>query len=553
MATGKLAFIPLGGATEIGKNLYAYRLGDQILVVDCGLMFPTDEMLGVDVVIPDITYLVENREKVLGIVLTHGHEDHIGALPYVLPQLPVPIWATQLTLGLVRPKLHEHGLWNDTEWHVVEDGDRVQIGDFNVQFVHMCHSVPDTCSLILRTPAGTIVHTGDFKFDQTPVDGKVSDIAALATAGDEGVLALVTDSTNIDKPGHVLSERVVGAAIDRVMREAEGRVIVASFASNINRVQQVVEVSQRHGRKVAAAGRSMAQNIEIARELGYLTIAEDVLIRLDQIGDYPPNRLTILTTGSQGEPLSALTRMAMDDHRHVKIQSGDTVIISATAIPGNEDLVLRTINHLTRQGAHVIHPSHPLHAEVHVSGHGNQEELKLMLNLTRPGFVIPVHGEYRHQEMWRRMAEEMEYLGIKLENGDVLELGEEEAVLTTRVAAGAVFVDGSGLSGMEDAVLRDRWHLAQDGIFIVVASIDKSTGRLIAGPDVISRGSILTGEAEAVTEIARQRVIELLEALPEDGAHDWTTVRTDVRRTLNKLLQKETGRRPMIVPVIMEI
>jgi ribonuclease J len=553
MANGKLAIIPLGGATEIGKNMFAYRLGEQILVVDCGLMFPTDEMLGVDIVIPDITYLVENRDKVLGIVLTHGHEDHIGALPYVLPQLPVPIWATQLTLGLVRPKLHEHGLWNDTEWHVVEDGERVQIGDFNVQFVHMCHSVPDTCSLILRTPAGNVVHTGDFKFDQTPVDGKVSDIAALAAAGDEGVLALVTDSTNIDKPGHVLSERVVGAAIDRVIREAHGRVIVASFASNINRVQQVVEVSQRYGRKVAAAGRSMAQNIDIARELGYLTIAEDALIRLEQLNDYPASGVTILTTGSQGEPLSALTRMAMDDHRHVKIQSGDTVIISATAIPGNEDLVLRTINHLTRQGAHVIHPSHPPHAEVHVSGHGNQEELKLMLNLTRPGFVIPVHGEYRHLEMWRRMAEEMEYLAIKLENGDVLELGEEEAVLTTRVAAGAVFVDGSGVSGMEDAVLRDRWHLAQDGIFIVVASIDKTTGRLIAGPDVISRGSILTGEAEAVTEVARQRVIELLEALPEDGPHDWTTVRTDVRRTLNKLLQKETGRRPMIVPVIMEI
>jgi ribonuclease J len=553
MSNGKLAIIPLGGATEIGKNLTVYRLGEQFLVVDCGLMFPTDEMLGVDIVIPDVTFLVENREKVLGIVLTHGHEDHIGALPYVLPQLPVPIWATQLTLGLVRPKLHEHGLWNDTEWHVVEDGERVQIGDFNVQFVHVCHSVPDTCSVILRTPAGNVVHTGDFKFDQTPVDGKVSDIGALAAVGDEGVLALVTDSTNVDKPGHVLSERVVGAAIDRVIREAEGRVIVATFASNISRIQQVVEVSQRYGRKVAAAGRSMAQNIDIARELGYLTISEDAMVRLEQVKDLSPGEITIMTTGSQGEPLSALTRMAMDDHRHVKIQSGDTVIISATAIPGNEDLVLRTINHLTRQGAHVIHPIHHPHTEVHVSGHGNQEELKLMLNLTRPTYVIPVHGEYRHLETWRRMAEEMEYLAIKLENGDVLELGEEEASLTHRVAAGAVFVDGSGLSGMEDAVLRDRWHLAQDGIFIVVASIDKTTGRLIAGPDVIARGSILTGEAEAITEVARQRVIELLETLPEDGPHDWTTVRTDVRRTLNKLIQKETGRRPMIVPVIMEI
>jgi len=553
MPNSKLAVIPLGGATEIGKNLTVYRLGEQLLVVDCGLMFPTDEMLGVDVLIPDVTYLVENREKVVGIVLTHGHEDHIGALAYVLPQVPVPIWGTRLTLGLVRPRLHEHGLWNDTEWHEVEDDERVQIGAFNIEFVHMCHSVPDTCSLIIRTPAGTVVHTGDFKFDQTPVDGKPSDIGALALAGDEGVLALVCDSTNVDKPGHVLSERVVGAALGRVIREAEGRVIVATFASNINRVQQVIDASQHCGRKVAAAGRSMARNIDIARELGYLTIAEDAMVRLEQVKDIPPGEITLLTTGSQGEPLSALTRMAMDDHRHVKIQKGDTVIISATAIPGNEDTVLRTINYLTRQGAHVIHPMYPPYAEVHVSGHGNQEELKMMLNLTRPAFVIPVHGEYRHLEMWRRMAEEMDYLAIKLENGDVLEMDEEEAALVSRVTAGTVFVDGSGIGGMEDAVLRDRWHLAEDGIFIVVVSIDRSTGRLIAGPDVISRGAILTSEVEVITETARQRVIDILEARTEDTPADWATIRTDIRRSLNKVLQKETGRRPMILPIIMEI
>jgi ribonuclease J len=553
MSEPKLQIIPLGGATEIGKNMTAYRLGGQILIVDCGLMFPDEEMLGVDIVIPDVTYLLERKEEVLGIVLTHGHEDHIGALPYVLRQLPVPIWATRLTLGLIRSKLHEHGLWSDTAWHVAEDGERVEIGEFNVEFVHVCHSIPDSCSLVIRTPAGTIVHTGDFKFDQTPNDGKPTDVRALAQAGDEGVTALVIDSTNVDKPGHVVSERVVAAALNRVFLDAPGRVIIATFASNISRIQQVFEVSERYERRVAVAGRSMSQNIEIARELGYLTVGEEAMIRLEQVAEMAPSAVTILTTGSQGEPLSALSRMAMEDHKHVKIERGDTVIISANAIPGNENTILRTMNNLSRQGAHVIHPIHSPYSDVHVSGHGNQEDLKLMLNLVRPDYVIPVHGEYRHLALWKRMAEEMEYLAIPLENGDVLELGEEEAVITEHVTAGAVFVDGSGVSGVEDIVLRDRWHLSQDGIFIVVASIDKATGRLIAGPDVVSRGSLLTSEAETINEEARQRVVELVEALPEDATVDWTTVRTDIRRNLNKFLQAKTGRRPMVVPILMEI
>lgn len=549
----KLQFIPLGGATEIGKNIYAYRLGGQILVVDCGLMFPDDQMLGVDIIIPDIGFLLEQREAVLGIVLTHGHEDHIGALPYVLRQLPVPIWGTRLTLGLIRSKLHEHGLWADTQWHVVEDGDRVQIGDFNVEFVHVCHSVPDTCSLIIRTPAGTVVHTGDFKFDQTPTDGKVTNLRALAQAGDEGVLALVTDSTNVDKPGWVVSERAVGVAMDEVFAEARGRVVVATFASNISRLQQVFDVSARYERKVAIAGRSMLQNIEIARELGYLTVGDDAMIRIEQVPEMPSSAVTILTTGSQGEPLSALVRMAMEDHRHVKIEQGDTVIISANAIPGNENTILRTINNLCRQGARVIHPIHSPHRDVHVSGHGNQEELKLMLNLTRPNYVVPVHGEYRHLAMWREMAAEMEYVAIPLENGDVLEMDEEEAVIVDHVAAGAVFVDGTGVSDVEDLVLRDRWHLSQDGIFVVVATVDKTTSKIIAGPDIVSRGSLLTTEAEAVHEEARQKVIELISELPEEATVDWSTVRTDIRRKLNKLLQAKTGRRPMVVPILMEI
>jgi ribonuclease J len=551
MANDKLSIIPLGGATEIGKNMYAYRLGDEILVVDCGVKFPEDAQLGVDLLIPDISYLLENRDKVLGFVLTHGHEDHIGALPFVLKQLPVPIWTTRLTLGMIRRKLHEHGLWADTEWQLADDGERVRIGSFEVEFVHINHSIPDACTFIIRTPAGTVVHTGDFKFDQTPVDGRVADIGALARAGAEGVLALVTDSTNIDKPGYVPSERMVGDALDAVFQEATGRVITAMFASNISRVQQVIEISQRHGRRVALAGRSMIANVDVARELGYLTVGEDTLIRLEDVNTLAENEVTIITTGSQGEPLSALTRMAMGDHRQVQIRENDTIVMSSTAIPGNEDTVWRIINNLYRHGANVVHT--PLYPHIHVSGHGHQEELKMMANLTRPRYIIPVHGEYRHQELWRRIGEAMGYEVIKLENGDVLELDETEARVTERVAAGVTIVDGSGTTGIEDVVLRDRWHLSQDGIFVVVCSVDSTTGRIIAGPDCISRGAILTTEEEHVYDEAKERVVQFLEDLPEESGRDWGAIRQDVRRTINKLLQQRTGRRPMVVPVIMQI
>jgi ribonuclease J len=551
MANQKLSIIPLGGATEIGKNMTAYRVDDQFLVVDCGVKFPEDQQLGIDLLIPDVSFLCENREKVLGFVLTHGHEDHIGALPYVLKQLPVPIWATRLTLGLIRRKLHEHGLWADTDWHLVEDGERIQIGPFEVEFVHVNHSVPDTVSLVIRTPAGNIVHTGDFKFDQTPVDGRVADIGRLARAGAEGVLALVTDSTNVDKPGYVASEMVVGEALDAVFHDAPGRVLVATFASNISRVQQVIDISRRYGRKVALAGRSMQQNVDVSRELGYLTVDDDTLIRLDDVNLLPDRETTIITTGSQGEPLSALTRMAMGDHRQIQIREGDTVVMSSTPIPGNEDTVWRVINNIFRHGANVIYTGHYPH--IHVSGHANQEELKMMANLTRPRYIIPVHGEYRHQELWRRMGEAMGFPVIKLENGDVLELDEEESRITERVTAGVVIVDGSGISGIEDAVLRDRWHLSQDGIFVVVCSVDTTTGRIIAGPDCISRGAILTTEEEHVYEEARGRVLQFLEDLPEDSGRDWAAIRQDIRRTVNKFLQQQTGRRPMVVPVIMEI
>lgn len=551
MKKEKLKIIPLGGATEIGKNITAYCVGDEILVADCGLMFPDESQLGVDLLIPDISFLLEHREQVKGIVLTHGHEDHIGALPYVLRQLPVPIWATRLTLGLIRRKLHEHGLWADTDWHLVEDGERVQIGSFEVEFVHVNHSIPDACSLVIRTPAGNVVHTGDFKFDQTPVDGRPADLAALARAGEEGVLALVTDSTNIDKPGYVQSERMVLEALTEVFTDAPGRIIIATFASNISRVQQIIQVSERFGRKVALAGRSMVGNVEVARELGYLTIQDDTLIRLEHVNQYPNREITIISTGSQGEPFSALTRMAMGDHRQVQIQDGDTVVMSSTAIPGNEDTVWRIINNLFRHGANVIHT--PLYPQIHVSGHGNQEELKLMANLVKPAHLIPVHGEHRHQELWRRIGESMGYRVTKLENGDVLELDEDEATVTERVTAGVVIVDGSGISDIEDVVLRDRWHLSQDGIFVVVCTVDSATGRIIAGPDCISRGAILTTEEEHVYEEAKGRVLRFLEELPEEGGRDWAAIRQDIRRTVNKFLQQKTGRRPMVVPVIMQI
>ncbi len=551
MPKPKLQIIPLGGATEIGKNMYAYRVDDQILVVDCGVKFPEEGQLGVDLLIPDITYLLENREKVLGIVLTHAHEDHIGALPFVLRQLPVPIWASRLTLGLIRRKLHEHGLWADTEWHLVEDGERVQVGAFNVEFVHTNHSVPDACNIVLRTPAGNVVHTGDFKFDQTPSDGRVADIAALSRIGGEGVLALVTDSTNVDKPGYVASERLVAEALDQVFRDAKGRILVATFASNISRVQQVIRISEKYGRRVALAGRSMSSNVDVARDLGYLSVHEDTLVRLEEVNLLADREVTIITTGSQGEPLSALTRMAMGDHRQVRIQDGDTVVMSSTPIPGNEDTVWRVVNNLYRQGAEVI--STHSHPRIHVSGHANQEELKLMANLTRPRYILPVHGEYRHQELWRRMGEAMGYTVIKSENGDVVELDEESAEITERVTAGVVIIDGSGSSGLEDVVLRDRWHLSQDGIFMVVCTVDSGTGRIIAGPDCISRGAILNTEEEHVYDEARDRVTRFLEELPEDSGRDWDALRQDIRRIVNKLLQQATGRRPMVVPVVMRI
>lgn len=554
MKDGTVRIIPLGGVSEIGKNMTAVEYAGQILVIDSGLMFPDEEMLGVDIVIPDISYLLEHADQVQGIVLTHGHEDHIGALPYVLRQLNVPIWGTKLTLGFVRAKLDEHHLTDVTEMHLVEVGERFNIGHFDIETIRVTHSIPDGMGLAIRLPIGNIVHTGDFKFDYTPIDGKPADVPKLARLGDEGVMLLLVDCTNVEKPGHVQSERIVASMFEEVFSRAKGKIIIATFASNINRIQQAVNTAALFDRKVAVVGRSMAQNIEIAEELGYLKIPDGIRIRVEEIPDRYPVEVVIMTTGSQGEPLSALTRIAMDDHKRVKIDKGDTVIISATPIPGNEDLVARTINHLFKRGAHVIYdPMTP----VHVSGHGNRDDIRLMLNLTRPKYVIPVHGEHRHIARFFDLAEEM---GIArdhtfaMEVGDVLEIDSRGARPAGKVAAGDVLVDGIGVGDVGDVVLRDRQHLAHDGMFIVVISVDRNTGALVAGPDIISRGFIFMEEATELIEEAKAVVLETVENLTsDDTATEWTNAKSDIRSAVGKLLYARTHRRPMVMPVIMEI
>jgi ribonuclease J len=551
--TDKIRIIPLGGVSEIGKNMTAIEYGGQILVVDCGLKFPDDEMLGVDIVIPDVTYLLENAAAVQGMILTHGHEDHIGAIPYVLRQLNIPIWGTRLTLGLLQSKLEEHKLLDVAVLNEIEVSSRFKIGAFDIETIRVSHSIPDGFGFAIRTPLGAIVHTGDFKFDQTPFDGHVADFGKFAQLGDEGVLILLSDTTNVEKPGYVATEQVVGKTFEQVFRQATGKIIIATFASNINRIQQVIDVASLYGRKLAIAGRSMAQNIEIAERLGYLRIPEGILIKLEEIPKLYPVEVAVMTTGSQGEPLSALTRIATGDHKKVRVDPGDTVIISATPIPGNEDLVARTINHLCKRGAKVIDDAI---APVHVSGHANREELKLMLNLTRPKYAIPVHGEYRHVARYVELAKEMglsEECVFPMEVGDILELDSKGARKNGKVTSGDVLVDGIGVGDVGDIVLRDRRHLAYDGVFIFVMNIDKETGNVLAGPDIISRGFIFMEEAEDLIEEAKQVILSTVNDLTVDAVTEWSTAKSDLRSVVAKLLYNRTHRRPMVIPIITEI
>ena len=549
----KLQIIPLGGMGEIGKNMTVIQYDKDIIIVDCGLMFPEEEMLGIDVVIPDISYLIENRENIKGIVITHGHEDHIGALPYVLQQINVPLYGTKLTLGLVDGKLKETKFKKSVPMNIVKPPATVQIGCFSVDFIRVNHSIPDSVGLAIHTPVGIICHTGDFKLDQTPVDGRIADLHKFAELGSRGVLVLLSDSTNAEREGYTMSEKVVGATIEEIFQKAAGRIIVATFASNIHRIQQIFDSACKFNRKVAVVGRSMVNVVNIAIDLGYLSIPKGLMLELDEIARLPKERVVIITTGSQGEPMSALTRMAMSEHKKVEIVPGDTVLISATPIPGNEKFVSRTIDHLFKQGANVIYEAI---SGVHVSGHASQEELKLMLTLIRPKFFVPVHGEYRHlihhAQLARQVGIPEENIFIA-ENGRILEFTQDSGRMAGKVTAGKVLVDGLGVGDVGNIVLRDRKQLSQDGILIVVVTIDKETADVVAGPDIISRGFVYVRESEELMEQARDKVKQALKKCQDEDISEWSTIKSQVRDTLGKYLFEQTRRRPMILPIIMEV
>lgn len=555
MAKGKskIKLIPLGGMQEIGKNMMAIEYKDSIIVLDCGLAFPDEEMLGIDLVIPDISYLVKNKEKVRAIVLTHGHEDHIGALPYVLPQIDVPVYGTKLTLGLVENKLKEHGLLSSVELITVKPKDKIKIGEFEVEFIKISHSIADSVALAIHTPIGVIVHTGDFKVDYQPIDGEKMDLHRFAELGKHGVLALMCDSTNVERPGYTMSESTVGGSFIELFRDVKGRIIIATFASNIHRVQQAVNASIMFGRKVAVVGRSMVNVLGVATELGYMEIPDGVIIDVDSINKYPSDKVTIITTGSQGEAMAALSRMAASDHRKVEIMPNDRVIISATPIPGNEKLVTRVINQLFKKGADVIYESL---ADIHVSGHACQEELKLMQALVRPKFFIPVHGEYRHLKQHAKLAENMgldkESIFI-LDNGSVLELTKDSAKTNGTVTSGKVLVDGLGVGDVGNIVLRDRKHLSQDGLIVIVVTISKESGQVIAGPDIISRGFVYVRESEDLMEDAKSVVKETLAKCEEKQIKEWNAIKSQVKDSLREFIYSKTKRNPMILPIIMEI
>lgn len=548
----KVQIIPLGGLGEIGKNMTVFRYGDDIILIDAGLMFPEDDMLGIDLVIPDITYLLENKDKVKAIFLTHGHEDHIGALPYVLKQIDVPVYGTALTLGILQGRLRENNV-SDNNLVTIKPGDKINVGAFNLEFIRVNHSIPDAISIVIKTPIGTIIHTGDFKFDQTPVDGQVTQFNKFAEFGDEGVLALLADSTNAERPGFTQSEKMVGQTFDDEFRYARNRIIVATFSSNVHRIQQVVDSAVKYKRKVAVIGRSMINVVNIAIELGYLRIPEDVLIDIDETNNYTSDQIVIITTGSQGEPMSALTRMAMNDHKKVDIMPGDTVIISATPIPGNEKLVARTIDHLYKLGADVIYEKSN---GVHVSGHASQEEIKLMHNLVRPKYFIPVHGEYRHLIKHANLAKDLGMPSENIviaENGSVIEISKNGIGINGKIQSGKVLVDGLGVGDVGNIVLRDRRQLSQDGIMIVVVTIDHETCHVVSGPDIVSRGFVYVREAEDLMEEAREKVLSALERCENNGVSEWSMIKSTIRDNLGRFLYERTRRRPMILPIIMEI
>jgi ribonuclease J len=552
-STAALQIIPLGGLGEIGMNMMAYQCGDDIIVVDCGLMFPEPDMLGIDYVIPDISWLRERSGQVRAICLTHGHEDHIGALPFVLQELNVPIYGTALTLGFVNEKLKEYKLDDQVDLRVVKPRDSVELGCFSVEFLRVAHSIVDGCALAITTPEGVVIHTGDFKIDQTPVDGQLTDLASFARYGEQGVLALLSDSTNVEREGFTLSEKSVGEAFDEIFPTCEGRIIVAAFSSSIHRVQQVADAAAKCGRKILLNGRSMVANVRIARELGYLHIPDDLMMDLKELPRMPREEVCMITTGSQGEPRSSLIRIAMDDHKQIKLERGDTVILSSRVIPGNERTISELINHLYMRGAEVFHERT---SEVHVSGHACQEELKLMLNLTRPRFFMPIHGEYRHLMVHSKLARKTgipEERCILATNGDVVSFYSDTAAIVEKVESGRVFVDGKGVGDVGNVVLRDRKHLSEDGMVVVIIGMNKTTGGIIYGPDIVSRGFVFEDESQAYLETARCIVVEAVNELSEEMRCDCEEVNTTVRQVLRRFFKKTIERRPVILPVIMEM
>ena len=546
-----LKVIPLGGLEQIGMNITAFEYEDSIVVVDCGLSFPDDDMLGIDLVIPDVTYLKENMDRVKGFVITHGHEDHIGALPYVLRELNIPIYATRLTMGLIENKLREHNLLGHTKRKVIKFGQSVNLGQFRIEFIKTNHSIVDAAALAIHSPAGTVIHTGDFKVDYTPVYGEAIDLQRFAELGKKGVLALMCDSTNAERKGFTQSERTVGRTFDTIFHEHQGsRLIIATFASNVDRVQQIINTAHKYGRKVVVEGRSMVNIIETAMNLGCINIPDNTLVDIDRLKDYPDDRTVIITTGSQGENMAALSRMASSVHRKVSIGPNDTIIFSSNPIPGNEKAVTRVINELEQKGAEVISQ------DVHVSGHACQEEIKLMYTLVQPKYAIPVHGEYKHLKAQAGIAEE---LGIPKENifilhsGNVLELTEEKADIVGSVPCGAILVDGLGVGDVGNVVLRDRQHLAEDGIMIVVVALDGITGQIASGPDLVSRGFVYVKESDALMDEARDLMDRVMESCVSRGCTDWGRIKTVIKDNLGDFIWKKTKRRPMILPIIMEV
>ncbi len=548
-----LKIIPLGGLLEIGKNITVFEYGNDIILVDCGLAFPEDDMLGIDLVIPDLSYLEKNKEKIRGLVITHGHEDHIGSIPYLLKQINVPIYGTKLTIGLIEHKLEEHKLLRSTKLKVVNSGQTISLGSMKVEFIRTTHSIPDACSLAIHTPVGTVVHTGDFKIDYTPIDGEMVDFGRLAALGNKGVLALMSDSTNAERKGYTMSESTVGEVLDKLFINCTKRIVVATFASNVHRVQQIVNSAVKYGRKIAVCGRSMINMIETARKFGYIKVPDNVFIDIDMIKSYPEDKLVIITTGSQGETMSALTRMASGEHKKVQITPNDLIIISANPIPGNENSVSKVIDDLMKIGAEVVYNALE---DIHVSGHACQEEQKLMISLVRPKYFIPVHGEYRqlvaHSETAKKVGVDADNIFI-MTNGRILELNEYDAKLTGTVPVGKIMVDGLGVGDVGNIVLRDRQRLSQDGLIIIVLTMDSTTGTVVAGPDVLSRGFVYVRESENLMDDIKQLLRLEIEKFEEKHITDWSTIKAVLREELRDYIYKKTKRDPMILPIIMEV